>query len=353
MADLDWAKLLRDRPDVLAEFQQESSRDHKSKMNLSNQGVLTDEDFAKWWYNNYGANEGYTQTAAPVTPQTPAPNPNAPNPATPQGPGTGATTTPGGNRSVALQQARMRARMQLQAQGLNPDQYMSEIDSQLNDIYNIIPDSDNNAGSYFDPNFATDFIGGKNAQARTAARGMATNYFKSPLQYSSLDATISRLLGEGIQEGEKYLERGQKRGQFNEAGVEGGRTKLLSAKAKAQAKLKGYANDIFSKYDTQFGNLRDRALADASDTSVSDPFDLTRYTGEYDRLSSQVNGEALEGDLLNLMGDEPLINLQGLRGGVAQSQGTTNLKDLDVLEGLSKRKQASSGGRGLGSEGAF
>jgi hypothetical protein len=385
MAELDWAQLLRDRPDVRAEYQQESTRDRKSQTNLFNQGVLDEEDFAEWWYNNYGRNEGYTQ-AAPVTQAPPAVEPPpvytppppvidrespfpyqdyvnnafvtaknaAVTPAGPVGTGEGTTTTPGGNRDIALQQALYRARMNLFSQGLNPDQYMEDIGKLLADVHNIIPETETNAGSYFDPNFADMYIGGLSAQARSGARNYVQSALRKPnLDYTALDATISKLLSEGIKEGEDYLTRGQQRGQFNEAGITAGRTKLNDAKSKATAKLRGYADSVYGKYSTQFDDIYNRALADASDTDISSGFDLSPYASEFDRLSGRVSGAGLEGELLGLAGSEPLIDLSDLRSGIAKGQGTTNLRDMDVLEGLDQRKRASNRGRGLGSEGVF
>lgn len=354
---VDWNELLRTNPGVLQEFEEENSRDRKSKKNLADLGILDAEDYAQWWDTNLN-NGQYAASYVPSsnTPTVPPGTGETYTPPTtdPVGTGAGGSTTPGGTRDTALNMALANARWQLMGQGLNPDEFMGDISNYLNDIYKIIPEDDKNAGSYFDPNFVGTYIGGKNAVASTNARNMARGAFGSPgMDYTSLDATISKLLEGSIKEGEEYLDRGFKRGQFNEAGVKSGRGKLDLAKSKATAKLRGYANDIFNTRKSEFDDIRNRALADASDTTISDPFDIAPYRDEYERLSGALSGPGIEGELLSKLGNEDLIDLNELRGGIAKGQGTVNLKDLDVLEGLERRKNVASAGRGLGSEGAF
>jgi hypothetical protein len=362
MPDIDWNRLLQDVPGVRAEYEDEATRDRQSQRYLQQLGIGSAEDYARYWYNNMGGSSMYSQApVTPVTPTTPPPvqtqpppTNSTPLPTTPGTPQVVAPTSPSGNRNVQYDLAVARARQQLLAQGLDPALYLPEIENQLRLTYNIIPDTETNAGQYFDPNFAGDYLQGRTAMARNNARNMVTNSLKKPgLDYTALDGTISKLLTEGLTEGENYLKRGQQRGQFNESGLQAGRTKLESAKAKASAKLKGYASDVYGKYGSQFDDIYSRALGDANNVGIGQEFDISPYKSEYDRLSQRLTGEGLEGELLGLVGDEPLINLNDLRGGIAKGQGTTNLRDLDALEGLANRRKASEVGRGLGSQGAF
>lgn len=369
MADIDWARVLQERPDVAAEYQNEATRDRKSRANLDRLGIDNAQEFAQWWYNNSRVQAGdpYVYTPpAPVAPPVETPPPATytppvaatppPEPTRTDGTppvGGGATTTPGGNRDAAYQQALLRARLTFINQGLNPDDYMGEIGGYLSDIYNLIPAGDTNAGSYFDPNIAQNFLNGRQAQQRTQSRNFARQAISRPsLDYTSLDGTISKLLESGLKEGTDYLTRGKTRGQFNEAGYAAGQSKLQAAKTKASAKLRGYANDIFGKYDSQYGDIYSRAMT-AANNSGNEAFDITPFAREFERVQERTKPELLEGELLSTVGEQPLVDLSSLRSGVALGQGTTNLKDLDILDGLAKRKQANAGGRGLGSQGAF
>lgn len=381
---IDYGRLLQEVPGVLQEYNEESTRDKKSIKYLKQLGIDNAEEYAAYWYNNMGGSQMYSQ--APITPTTPPPQTGATNPTVtdpytppttpnggqttpdvitnppptntstgqPTGTGSGAAVTPGGNRDVAFNQALFNARLQLINQGYNPDQFMGEIGGYLTDIYNIIPTTDSNAGAYFDPNFVTNFIGGKNAGAQRQARNFVSQSLKKPnLDYTALDATISKLLEGGLKEGQDYLDRGRTRGQFNDVGYNAGVGKLAEAKAKASAKLKGYATDIYGKYNTQFDDIYSRANTAANGATFDAPFDLTPFAGEFDRLSSRVNGAGLEGELLSQVGDQPLIDLASLRTSIGKGQGAVNLKDLDVLEGLDRRKRVSDQGRGIGSQGTF
>lgn len=351
----DWNKVLQDRPDVRAEYDKIAPIADKNSPWYAQHGLDKGaEGFAEWWYGNKPATDTYKYDLTPgsATPPVVTPPPTTPVVPPTAGPGAGATTTPGGNRDSALQQAKLRARLTLQSQGLNPDIYMPKIEGYLTDIYNIIPATEMNASSYFDPNIAQNFISGETATKRAANRKFVQGALSRPnLEYSALDATISRILEGSIKESTDYLDRGKARGQFNDAGYKGGLTKLEGAKSKARAKLQGYASDLYGEYDSKFNDVYDRALSAANNSGLED-FDITPYTGEYERLTQSAQ-QALPGRLESLIGDDPLIDNNSLRTGVALGQGTTNLKDLDVLDGLAKRKQANAAGRGIGSQGTF
>lgn len=358
--NIDWNKLLELRPDVKAQFENDATRDYKSKQQLLNLGILTDTDYAKYWYNNMGSKQGFVapnKTVVDYFPpdkSQPTTLPPTPVETTTGGVGSGATTLPGGNRDTALKQAQLRARLLLQQEGISDPSFSSQIDNYLTDIYNTISPDDKNAGSYFDPNLAMSFIGGRNNQFRNSAKSSVNSLLKKPaLNYTSLDATISKLLGEAGKEGEEYLQRGVKRGQFNDTGYNAGLSKLEQAKTKARSKLSTYAGDLINKYSGQFNDIYSRASQAANNADAGVGFDITPFQQEYDTLSSRVNGSNLEGELLGVLGEQPLIDFASLRGSVGKAQGAVNLRDLDVLDGIAKRKRASDFGRGLGSEGAF
>lgn len=337
---IDWQGLLNAVPGVRQEFQEESSRDGKSKQNLLDLGILNDEDYAKYWYNSMGGSGLINApTVAPVT--TPNPTPS---------------TIPGDTpaaRNSAMYQAINRAKLGVQSRGLNWDDYDDDILSSIGGIYDTISDSDKNPSGYFDPNLADSVLNGKQNQARMQYRGQVNSKLGTPgVDYTQLDATISKLLGESEAEANSLIERGQKRGQFNEVGAQAGMGKLAQAKTKARARLMSEAEGLYSKYSGEFNSIKDSALSAANNYTLGDTFDIGQYGSQYDRLQKSV-GSRIEGDLYDLIGDDPLINFNDIRGSIGQGQGAVNLRDLDVMDGLEKRKNMSSAGRGLGSQGAF
>lgn len=66
----NWSQYMADNPDVMAEYQQEASRDGKSQANLRAMGIYTPEDYARYHYENRGKAEG---RAAPTAQAAAAP----------------------------------------------------------------------------------------------------------------------------------------------------------------------------------------------------------------------------------------------------------------------------------------
>lgn len=365
----DLAQILTDRPDVAAEGAHlRSIADPNSSWGVEHGVGPTNSptDYARWWLDNYGINEGYTQNHAPTTPTTPStPAPSTPANPTPI-PDNPTTTTPGTGLGIpfgnsvsgispaqALAQAQARARLAVQGRGLNYDDYSGELNGYLNDIFSTIPAGDTNASSYFDPNFADQILNGDQNKKRLTYKNQVNSEFSHPaIDRTSLDGIISKILGDNTQQATDMLNNGLKRGQFNEIGVQGGLSKLDLAKQKAKSKLNVAADDVFNGYDSQFKDVYQRALDAASSYQLGENFDISGYENEFGRLKDTATKNA-EGELLQSIGDQPLINLADVRSGAGIAQGAVNLGNLDVLDALAKRKQASGVGRGLGSQGAF
>jgi hypothetical protein len=361
--NIDYAKILTDRPDVAQKYIDESTRDAKSKANLQSIGVYSPIDFAKWWYQNQGKPAGYVGptlgsvpgTTPGTTPTTTPAATTTPDASTPAAPGSPLTAKPGtpeytaSARSLAL----LKAQQAVQGRGLDFEQYKPEVNSYLDQLFSAIPAGDANPQSYIDPNFADQILNGDQAKARIGYTNQVNSKFGNPgLDYHSLDDTINSILGDASKSGQDMLDNGLKRGQFNEIGVAAGQNKLAAAKAKARAKLDSTAQDVFNTYDSKFTDLYDRALKGASGYQLGQNFDETPFDNEFSRLKDSAQTDAT-GQLYSAIGDSPLINLTDIRGAVGVGQGSTNLTDLDVLDAISKRKNASDVGRGLGSQGAF
>lgn len=336
-------QILKDRPDVLAEYNDEAGRDAKSQSNLQSLGIYSPQDYASWWADHFG----YTPAAGGTTPTDPTTTPTTPATGT-----TTPTTTSSDTNALARTRALANAQLAVQGRGLDFNQYSGDINSYLDNIFAGIPAGDTNPSSYIDPNFADTILNGKQQQSRIGYENQVQKYSKSGLDYHSLDGVINGILGDANTSGENLIQNGLKRGQFNEVGAAAGETALGKAKAKAQAKLDSTAQDVFNTYDSKFGDLYNRAYSAASGYQLGQDFNPSSFDDEFSRLQDSAKTDAT-GQLYSAIGDSPLINLSDIRGAVGQGQGSTNLQDLDVLDALAKRKQASGVGRGLGSQGAF
>jgi hypothetical protein len=355
--------ILRQRPDVynlaFSEYNSPTANDKNSTAWLNRVGGTTPEDYAHYWYDSGGKNEWANMNHTPAAGGgTPTPTgvdgttTQNPNPTPGNGLGAGNTTgSTSANRMAALNQAIARAKQTVAGRGLKWDDYAGLFNPLYNDIYNMIPDSDTNPNAWFDPNEANNILSGQENQQRNQYRQTAEGLSQHADPHM-LDSIITRIMGDSGQQGMDMLNNGLKRGQFNDQGYQGGLSALEKAKAAAQSKLGGYAQDLVSKYDVQLQDVRNRALQAASGYQLGSNFDLTPFqTEDQDILANAA--KMSEGDLYNLLGDQPLVSLGDIRMGAGTAQGATNLNDLDVLDAIAKRKSANDVGRGLGSEGTF
>lgn len=232
----NWGGLLSERPDVATEYQQESTRDKKSKAYLQQIGATSPENYAKWWWGQWGGDYANTQAPAPAAPAPPATNPGytpptlndwVNTPLTPL-PGTGAATTgtaPDGTSvpvapigvpaiggfsetpgpavanvaQLAAEQARLdgllgiyspmayKARTNANTAGAYDDNYLQSLDDEMSQILEQMGREKPNYGLSLDLSPYTGIIEG----ARQTLAGKRTR-FNSGLQKELADIASSR-----------------------------------------------------------------------------------------------------------------------------------------------------------------
>ena len=299
---LDIAKILA-RPDVMAEYQQESTRDAKSRANLAAIGANTPEAFAEWWANNFGvANEFQL-------PQAPAPV--AADPVAPTSP------------------------------VLTPTTEQDKLSESINSLLGLFNQQQTNAQ--------------QKEAAREAARGQVQTGLgtaSAKLNSSILGNTVNDVLTGAYDKAKLQLDRGKTRGMYNDVGYNAGLGSLEAGKTTALTKLNTTANDILSGYRKSYDDIRSEALDAANNWSGTGNFDLTDYSTRANEILTNAQAWA-PGALQSAIGGMPLFDLNAIRTEAGTAQGAVNLKNTDVLEALAKRKQAQGVGRGLGSQGSF
>lgn len=181
---------------------------------------------------------------------------------------------------------------------------------------------------------------------------IGTNYGDKTITSSLLDDTISSILGEQKQGGLDFLNRGLKRGIYNDVGYNAGMSTLSNEEAAAKAKLGSMGNDVLNKYRTQENDVRDRAYAGASNYNLGRSFNLDDYTNQGSEIANRAQ-QFGGGDLRGALGGTNLFDFGQLGNRVGQAQGAVNLKDTDVATALAERKRRNTMGRGLGSQGVF
>jgi hypothetical protein len=251
----------------------------------------------------------------------------------------------------ALQQALGQAKSTVYSRGLDYNQFAPTIEQQLQDILSYIPKGTENPSQFFDPNLASGILSGEENRMRNQYRQQAMG-IPTSIGDDIFGNTINELLGEQEADAMQLLDRGKKRGQFNDIGYNAGVGAIADARKKALSQLDMYKGDILSGYNTKLNDIRGQALQAASGFNLGDMFDLSPYSSQANSLISSASSTA-PGQLMTMLGDMDFFDPSKIRMEAGQAQGAINLRDLDVLEALSTRKKADETGRGLGTQGTF
>jgi hypothetical protein len=301
--NLDAQKILTERPDVAAEYQDEASRDWKSQIYLKSMGINSAEDYARWWADKYGLVDQFGGgSSTPTTPTTDI----------------GQTTESTTNTSTVKS---LQDTIQSMLAGFN---------SQVNQAAST-------------------------QAARDKAREDVYKNFgnsNSKITTDLLGSTIQEVLNGEYGKAQTQLERAKTRKQFNDVGYSAGISELDKQKGILSSKLSTTANDVLNQYRTKYDDVRSEALDYANSFSGTGNFDLTDFLGRANSIVDEAR-TAAPGAFQGALGNAPLIDLGIIRGNAGQAQGSLNLHDLDVLDALSKRKKVETVGRGIGSQGAF
>lgn len=194
-------------------------------------------------------------------------------------------------------------------------------------------------------------------QARDAARAQVenkfgTDYGERNIASSLLDDTISSILSEQATDARSYLERGRKRGIYNDIGYNAGVSRIGTDAQAGYSKLSTIGNSIIDKYRADANAVRDKAFSAASGLTPGSSFSLDPYMKQGAEIVNRAVTLA-PGELRNTFGGTQLFDFGALNNRAGQAQGAINARDLDVARAISDRKRANSFGRGLGSQGAF
>lgn len=321
----DWSQYRASNPDVA----QRAATLTPQEMAAGGWG--SQDDWAKYQFYNTGKDEG---RQVPTT-----------------GGGTEYIYTPEYKLGTALQQALGQARSTVTSRGLDYGQFAPSIEGQLQQILGYIPKGAENPQQFFDPNLANTVLSAEENKLRNQYRSQASS-IPTSIGMDIFGDTIDSLLGSQEEQARGMLDRGLKRGQFNDLGYNAGLGAIGTARQKALATLQGYGSDILSEYQGKLEGIRDQALNEASGFNLGNTLDLGRYQSDAERIANEARQFA-PGRLLGLVGDQNFFDPSSLKMTAGMAQGAINLRDIGVLESLATRKKADDVGRGLGTQGAF
>lgn len=260
--------------------------------------------------------------------------------------------------TLARQSAQSRLNRSLELRGLNPADFQEAINLELDKMGATYDKTSDPKGAYADDNSILDRVvtqsqeRNRNMYTGQVDQSIGTNYGDKLIQSSLLDDTIASILNDQRGGAMDFLNRGLKRGIYNDVGYSAGLHTLDNEAAAARSRLNSLGGNVLDTYRTQANDVRDQAYNAASNFNFGRPFDLNRYTTMGQDILGRAQANA-GGDLRGTLGGENLFDFGGLAQNVGNAQGAVNLRDADVATALAERKRRNSLGRGLGSQGGF
>lgn len=238
-----------------------------------------------------------------------------------------------GSFNAALQQAKNY----FTSQGVLPQEYMTDITSELQAMKGMVPYLAEDPGSYFTGagekiyKQANDsFI---NKQMNTLRNLLPSNLATDRINDTADDATIAAILGEQKSEAQQYLDNLLARGVITNTGYTAGTKNLDTQSGTAQAKLNELGMQVLNSGRSDIDSIISKAMQSASNLRLGDQFDPYSYK---DQTNSKLNdffqnlGTTLRGKITG-----PLFETSGLANVAGAAQGAGNTKfNPNALAGI-------------------
>ena len=254
--------------------------------------------------------------------------------------------------------AKARAMSLVAQRGLDPTQFASLIDSEIERLSGTLAPGSDPSKAFGDTSIANNVLQGEEARLRNqymqqADQRFGQNYGEKQVASTLLDDTINSILKEQEGNASTYLERGKARGIYNDVGYNAGRAALDTASSTARSKLFSMGHDVINRYRSDANAVRDKAYGAASGYTLGrSPIDLDAYAREGEDIARRAR-EFGGGDLRSMLGGTNFFDFSSLNNRAGMAQGALNLRDTDVATALAERRRLQSQRRGLGSQGAF
>ncbi len=260
------------------------------------------------------------------------------------------------NLDAAFQGALGQGTSQIEQRGLNPDDFMSSLMSELQGVRRSVPFLDPNPGSFFGGDIAdivlnratdTSRRGFTNTLNEFAAPGFATSLFPDTAD----DSILESILNEQFQPASDQLLRAFQRGNLTDQGFQTATSQLGSQREAGSARLSDVGGGVLSDFRSQLRDIGSTGFSRAGAFELGGSFDPENTRGLIDARFADLSGR-LGGSIRNALGGEQLFNIEDLitRGGIAQGgQNPTG----GLLDAFATRERERDKQRGLGSEGVF
>ena len=238
----------------------------------------------------------------------------------------------------------------------------AEFDSLLTsitrDIYNQVPELDENPNSYFTPEAYQTGLNraqeGKRSQySRQVGSTFAPGFEENLLPDSSIDSIIDSILGQQSTVARQSVDANQKRGTLNDMGYQNALSEIGNQEKAGRDTLRGLGESVLGKERGELSAIRGQAGDLASQYSFGDAApDIGSF---YNRATAEAGRDlsGLEGSIRAALGGTSLFDVPTALAKGGTMQGGINLTTQSGLAPFSDEAKRKSTGRGLGSTGTF
>lgn len=257
----------------------------------------------------------------------------------------------------ARQAAMSNANRVIQGLGLNPADFSQQLGSEFDRVIGGLGVGSNVTTALDGRGIAQRIL---DDELQSRRQGLTTqvnqkfgqNYGDNLIDDNALNGLVDEIVGTQRQSALDFIERGTKRGIYNDVGRNAAMSRLGEQEQSGRSQLSGLATNVIRGYEGQADRVRDNAFNSAQGFTWGSNFNLDDYLGQGSRVKSQFDTNAA-GDLRGAFGGTQIFDFSGLKNTAGQAQGAINLRDTEIGSALENRRRQGAQQRGLGSQGAF
>lgn len=254
-------------------------------------------------------------------------------------------------RTAATSTARTEAEAEATRRGLNPADYQSIIDREINQVLGLIPPDELTPQSYF-TNFGSNVFAEEEGGLRNRAiadvnRVAPTGFERTRTPDSIVDPIIESIIGEQYGSAKGQLESARARGGLTDAGFGSALGQLDTRRGGARAQFDPVVSSVLEGVRGAQRDVVGSARERAGGLQLGQSFDLPGFETELGSVESREEA-AIPGRLRSL-GPTSLFNVGELLNLGGAAQGPQNAPIIATPRDRQRRSQQ----RGLGTQGAF
>lgn len=192
----------------------------------------------------------------------------------------------------------------------------------------------------------------RNQYQQQANQQFGGNFADKFVSSNLLDDVVNDIITSQKKGALDFVDRGTKRGIFNEIGQQGAMSKINDSYEVGRANVSNLAGGIVDNYRTQLNGVRDQAFNTASGYNFGSNVNFDELLGRAGEIGQRAQSNA-GGELRGAVGGQNFFDLSNIRNAGGMAQGVVNNRDTEIGAALEQRRRNSAMSRGIGSQGAF